>query len=263
MNNVLETSASIKIRYDEWVNRVCAFLSEVGPTLGEKGTHCATFQSKPVLDKHPDVVFLGFNPDEAWEYYKEDSTPKRFYDGNESFYKNRDNKSIWRVWKYEDSFRWANYTTPVEDGRFVFFNAIYFGTKRISDFLRITGAQAAMDKSLEYTSEVIQEIFKPKCVVCFSVRNCFERLNQKFGFTQVKSVNTREETDSNILNDALHRTDNKGWKCIHTCSQPVKKAFWNNIPVYGIPHPSSRGLSSDDMGAIALYLKSEMQNLGI
>ena len=263
MNNIHEpVSTIIKSQYDEWVNRVCAFLSEIGPTLGEKGTHCATFQSKPVLDKHPDVVFLGFNPDEAWEYYEEDSTPKRFYEGNEDFYKNRDNKRIWRVWKYEDSFKWANYTTPVEDGRFVFFNAIYFGTKRISDFLKIKGAPEAMDKCLEYTREVIQEIFKPKCVVCFSVRDCFDRLSQKFSFAQIKLINTREETAPNILNEALYRTDNKKWKSIHTCSKPVKKGLWDSIPVYGIPHPSSR-ISVDDMGAVALYLKSEMQKLGI
>ena len=34
----------------------------------------------------------------------------------------------------------------------------------------------------------------------------------------------------------------------------IHKAYWNEIPVYGIPHPSSR-LNNDDMGAIALYFK--------
>ena len=40
------------------------------------------------------------------------------------------------------------------------------------------------------------------------------------------------------------------------------KGLWNDTPVYGIPHPSGR-VSNDDFGAIALYLRSEMQKLGI
>ena len=49
-------------KYANWVARVTAFLAETGPILGEKGTHCCTCQSKPVLDKCPDVVYLGYNP---------------------------------------------------------------------------------------------------------------------------------------------------------------------------------------------------------
>lgn len=256
-----EVSIIIKHKYDDWVNRVRNFLLEVGPKLGEKGTHCATFQSKPILDRQPDVVFLGYNPHEGWEFYKEEINPERFYEGNPSFYSDdRKNKNIWRVWRYEDSFKWASFSTPIEDGRFVFFNAVYFGTNSIDEFEKIEGSKDAIDKCHEYTEEVIQSIFRPKCVVCFSVEDCFDRLNMKFHFQQVKLVNTEEETEKRILDEVLasHK-----WNKIYKCTKIVKRAVWNDIPVYGIPHASRRNLSRDDRAAIALYLKGEMQKLNI
>ena len=260
-NESLEVSIIIKHKYDDWVDRVRKFLLEVGPKLGEKGTHCATFQSKPLLDRQPDVVFLGYNPHESWEFYKEEINPERFYEGNKSFYSSaRKNKNIWRVWRYEDSFIWANYNTPVEDGRFIFFNAVYFGTNSIDEFERIRGSKDAIDKCHEFTEEVIQSIFRPKCIVCFSVEDCFDRLNAKFHFQQVKTVNTAEDTEKRIFDEVL---SSKRWIQICNCTKIVKRAMWNGIPVYGIPHASRRDLSRDDRAAIALYLKGEMQKLGI
>ena len=62
-----------------------------------------------------------------------------------------------------------------------------------------------------------------------------------------------------LLDFALNRTDQKNWKNIFSCSKSIKKGIWNGIPIYGIPHPSSR-VSGDDWGAIALYLRSELEN---
>lgn len=249
---------SKKQKYDKWVSKVCSFLVEESSKLN---VTCGTFQSKPILDKQPDVVFLGYNPHETGPVLTLEKIRERFYKGNESFYSDdRKNKNIWRVWRYEDSFKWANYSTPIEDGHFIFFNAVYFGTNSIDEFESIKGYKEAIDKCHEYTEEVIHSIFRPKCVVCFSVEDCFDRLNMKFHFQQVKLVNTAEETDENILNEAQTICKPK-WNYIYKCPWPIKKALWNNIPVYGIPHPSWPSLSLDDMGAIALYLKSEMQKL--
>ena len=63
--------------YDNWVERVCHFLEETGPKLGKGGRCCSTFQSAPVLDKSPDVVFLGYNPHEDYGYVPVDR--ERFY----------------------------------------------------------------------------------------------------------------------------------------------------------------------------------------
>ena len=80
--------------YDNWVDRVCRFLQETGPKLGDGGRCCGTFQSAPVLDKSPDVVFLGYNPHEKYGYVPVDKD--RFYKGNPDFYASRDK---WRIWK--------------------------------------------------------------------------------------------------------------------------------------------------------------------
>lgn len=247
-----------QIKYDNWVQRVCAFLAEEGPKLNR---HCASFQSKPILDKHPDVVFLGYNPHENWEYFKEDSQPERFYEGNPSFCNPQERKKgNWKIWnRIYDAFNWAEYTKPVEDGNFVFFNAVYFGSEKIADMKSIPGASEAIDKCLDFTGEVIQNIFKPKCVVCFSIPDCFDLLNRKFHFDDVRSVRLSENIDLDLEQFAIK----KSWKSgVPKSNRTIKTAFWNDIPVYGIPHPSGR-INNDDWGLVAIYLRKEMENLGI
>ena len=259
IEDATEVSLIIKHKYDDWASRVCSFLLEVGPKLGEKGTHCASFQSKPILEKQPDVVFLGYNPHEEWGFYKEEVSKIRFYEGNPSFYTGERNK--WRVWRLSGMFNWAGYTKPVEDGNYVFFNAIYFGTNNIARFKRIKGSVEAIEKCLDFTEEVIQKVFKPKCIVCFSLNDCFLLLNNRFQFDNITAIDTAKETDASII-DFVKSKKSGGWKETLSCTKPVLKASWNGIPVYGIPHPSS-SISNNDLGAIALYLRSEMQKIGI
>lgn len=258
MDNIHEPVAtSIKSQYDEWVNRVCAFLSEVGPILN---VTCGSFQSRPILDKQPDVVFLGYNPHESGSFVQSDEIRKRFYKGNPSFYIEANNN--WAIWKpLCESFKWADYIQPIEDEHFVFFNAIYFGTNSISEFKNLPNSNEAIKKCLQFTGEVIQDIFKPKCVVCFSVPDCFDNLNRFYKFTSVKRINTLHETDASLIDFAMKKEAN-GWKSAYSCKRIIKKGIWNGIPVYGIPHPSGR-VSYNDFGAITLYLRSEMQKLGI
>ncbi len=259
IEDATEVSLIIKHKYDDWASRVCSFLLEVGPKLGEKGTHCASFQSKPILEKQPDVVFLGYNPHEEWGFYKEEVSKIRFYEGNPSFYTSERNK--WRVWRLSGMFNWAGYTKPVEDGNFIFFNAVYFGSNNIARFKKIKGSGEAIEKCLDFTEEVIQKVFQPKCIVCFSVEDCFLLLNNRFHFDKITDIDTAKETDVSII-DFVKSKKSGGWKETLSCTKPVLKASWNGIPVYGIPHPSS-SISNNDLGAIALYLRSEMQKIGI
>ena len=256
-NNYSELSLIVKNKYDDWVSRVCSFLSKVGPTLGKNGTHCASFQSKPVLERQPDVVFLGYNPHEEWNYYRVDASPVRFYEGNPSFY-TKDRKK-WKVWRIDGLFDWAGYKKPVTDGNFVFFNSIYFGTRNITNFKRIPGSSEAIEKCLVFTEEVLQRIFKPKCIICFSVDECFSLLNNRFGFKDVISVDTARMTDQDII-EYVKSKKSGAWQETHKCNKPIMKGFWNGIPVYGIPHPSSR-ISNNDLGAAVLYLRSELQKI--
>ena len=254
----------IQRQYDCWVQKVCQYLAKVGPLLGgEEGTHCATFQSKPILDHHPDVVFLGYNPHEEWGFFEEDAQPTRFYEGNPSFYekeKGQYKRDKWPVWRpLVNAFKWARCERFVEDGNFIFFNAVYFGSRNISNFEKLEGSKSAVNQCLDFTAEVILDIFHPKCIICLSVNKCFDLLNQKFHFELIKKIDTAAETNHLLLDFALNRTDQKNWKNIFSCSKSIKKGIWNGIPIYGIPHPSSR-VSGDDWGAIALYLRSELEN---
>lgn len=96
-------------------------------------------------------------------------------------------------------------------------------------------------KCIDFTGEVIQDIFRPKCVICFSINDCFRQLEQRFNFTQVETVRPP------IINgDPAHHQ--------------VIKGLWNCTKVFGIPHPSGR-ISNDDWGAIAMYLKKEITAL--
>lgn len=248
---------SKKQKYDEWVSRVCSFITEIGPVLN---VTCGSFQSKPILDKQPDVVFLGYNPHEPGVFAQSYNIQERFYMGNPCFYS--EERLNWPVWKpLCGFFDWASYTKPIEDGHFVFFNAIYFGTTNINEFKRLPNSNDAIKKCLQFTGEVIQTIFQPKCVVCLSVSNCFDNLNRYFRFSDVRKINTLKETDASLVSFAKSKEKN-GWKSDYSCKKVVKKGIWNGISVYGIPHPSGR-VSCNDFGAIALYLRSEMQKLGI
>lgn len=216
-------------KYDEWVERVIPFLEETGKVLNRC---CSVMQSKPVLDKQADILFLGYNAQEDFGFVPIDKN--RFYEGNSSFYSEERKK--WRIWeRFYGAFKWANFLPPVTDGNFVFMNAIYFGTKNINQLKNIEQSKEAVNQCLDFTAEVIQDIFKPKNIVCFSIGECFNPLKSKFGFTQ-------EE----IIIPKMVNGQPAGIK--------IHKAYWNEIPVYGIPHPSSR-LNNDDMGAIALYFK--------
>ena len=234
--------------YDNWVGRVCSFLEEIGPKLGVGGRCCGTFQSAPVLDKNPDVVFLGYNPHEDHGYVPVNRT--RFYEGNPAFYESRDKWPIWK--KLYGALDYVKYLTPVTDGNFVFFNAVYFGSANIAQLAKIPGAADAIARCLDFTDEIIHKIFQPKCVVCFSVNDCFNRLDDRFHFNWVETI--VPEFD--------------GERAHYVSTKSVRRGLWVSretgrpIPVLGIPHPS-QAISNDDWGAIATWLKGEMQSFGI
>ena len=139
----------------------------------------------------------------------------------------------------------------------MFFNAVYFGSDNIQEMKSIPESAEAIDRCLDFTNEVIQDIFNPKCVVCFSIPDCFDLLNLKFHFTDIRSI----KLDENIAPHLAEFAIKKSWKSgVPNSNRTIKTALWNGIPVYGIPHPS--GLNNyDDWGLIALFLRNEMEKL--
>ena len=89
--------------YEKWVDKVCQYIESVGPEIN--CTSCA-MQSKPVLDKSPQVVFLGYNAHEPFPY--QGANKERFYEGNPYFYTEREK---WPVWgKLYAAMKWAKFT---------------------------------------------------------------------------------------------------------------------------------------------------------
>ena len=232
--------------YDKWVEDVCVFLEETAPQLGGNGGRCCSvMQSKPVFDKQPDVVFLGYNAHEDWGFTTVDYV--RFYEGNPSFYGDNGKARLqnpWRIWyKLYNALKWAECTTPMEEGNFVFMNAVYFGSSTIRQLECLPNSKNAIEQCLHFTQRVLMEVFRPKCIICFSVQNCFNLIDKQFNFTEVTSIRPQRMTGEKQL----------------VSKHLIKKGYWNNIKVIGIPHPSS-AISNDDWGNIALFLKNEIYN---
>lgn len=174
------------------------------------------------------------------------STSDVFFEGNPYFYKDGERRK-WRIWtKLYDAMREVGYTEPMEDGNFVFMNAVYFGSRSIAQLERIPGAVDAAGRCLDFTREVIQDIFKPRCVICLSIPNCYNYLDRRFHFSgRMTLVPERMRQGVHIVS-----------------RHAVTKADWEGIPVYGIPHPSGC-VDNDSWGAIAQYLKDELTNPNI
>jgi len=122
--------------YDVWVENVFGFLKETGPKLGNGGRCCSVFQSR--IEINPKVAFIGYNAHEDYGYVEIEK--KRFYEGNTSFYADNGKERMkWRIWsRLYGAFNFVKYTKPMEDGNFVFFNAVYFGTSNIEAMKKIT-----------------------------------------------------------------------------------------------------------------------------
>lgn len=220
--------------YDKWVDKVCQYIEDVGPKID----HCsASFQSPAVLDKSPDVVWLGFNPHEPYPY--DGAHRERFYTGNPCW---SGEKTSWRIWKtVYSTFQHIGYPHPVTDGNFVFMNAFYFGSNDIKEMTHLPDWINIRNQCLDFTAEVIQDIFKPKAVVCFSIPACFQKLNDRFHFKDV---------------EVFHPLNEKG----ESVKYQMAKGLWGTIPVYGIIHPSARTFGYEYREAFAKYLRKELEN---
>ena len=229
--------------YDVWVNKVYDYLTAVGPKIDR----CTSvLQSKPVLDNNLGVVFLGFGPTGDVNYVHVDK--KRFYYGSPFFLTD---KNEWRVWtKLYEAFDQIKYLNPLTEGNYQFMNATYFcaeNTAKLKDELKLLEIDIRYEdvqkQCLEFTIELIHHILKPKCIVCFSVKDCYNPLKAQFKFDKeevLTPTNKDKKPNKHIIN----------------------KALWGKIPVYGMTHPSA-AISNEDWDGIVRVFKKEMEQLGI
>lgn len=223
-----------KVLYDKWVAEVCQYIDTEG---WEINCPSCAMQSKPVLDKSPQVIFLGYNANEPGVY--DGVNRNRFYEGNPAFYtSSRQKFTIWQ--KLYRAMGRVDYVEPMEDGNFVFMNAVYFGSRNIRELQAKKRGKCVINKCLDFTAKAIRDIYQPKAVVCFSIPNCFNPI-----------VNCLHIDDAQRFKP--NTIEGNSAKCF------VAKAMWNGIKILGIPHPSGR-ISTEDWGVIALFLKNELSN---
>ena len=103
--------------YNLWVDRVCKYIEEVGPIINAPSS---AMQSAPVLDKSPDVIFLGHDAREPFDFNGADKN--RFFVGNPEFIPNRHKWVMWN--RLDKAFRRNGLERFVTDGNFMLYGEL-------------------------------------------------------------------------------------------------------------------------------------------
>ncbi|MDR3705821.1 MAG: hypothetical protein P4L28_07960 [Paludibacteraceae bacterium] len=203
------------------------------------------FQSEPV--ESPEVLILGINPhgnysyadqynNPLWRAEKQKITAEVFRHANPTW-ENRDswNSPIWpNIKKVFNTQRLQEIINSCENGhepKFVYMNALYFNTNNMDDFYKLPNSNEVFNKCIGLTKELISDIIKPKFIICLSIPECFNRLN--------------EAAKTELLLNNKIRLLVKGEFC--------------GIPTYGILHTSgSRNMTNDDWHQIGIELHKEI-----
>lgn len=209
-----------KEKYDNWVDRICAFIEKVGPTVNGSSS---AMQSLPSLNGECKILFLGHD---AHEGKYEGVNRQRFYEGNGTF---KNAHKTWRYWaRPHQSFQRIGKSDILNSENFMLMNLFYFGSDNINKSNAGMGIEV-MRKCIEYTEELVCDIVRPKIVVCFSVGSVFNPLRSRF--TDTKHVE---------LTDKIS----------------IIQGLWNGIPVIGMKHPSAPNVSNHYLDTVFNYITS-------
>ena len=212
-------NSSIKAKYDDWVDRVCAFIETVGPVVNAASS---AMQSPPVLDQSPEILFLGHDAHEPYGFNGADRN--RFYQGNKTF---KDAHKTWRYWSRPyQSFSRIGHSELLTPGKFMLMNLFYFGSDDISKSNADMGRNV-MQKCIDFTEELICDIIHPKVVVCFSISSVFNALRPRL--TDIKQIKLNDKTT-------------------------IMQGSWNGILVIGMTHPSAHNLSNLYLDTVFEYI---------
>ena len=239
-----------EIQYKELVNRICDFTDEYGPKLRR---HVASFQVSPIFDKDVDILFLGFNPAEGGQeanYKPEDRQlyKKRFFEGN------RYPPETWAVgngvskrvpahskWNWifnpcndANLFQKEGLAEQVTSGNYMFFNLFFFGSPMSDDAGKLSDSpkdySEALKKCTDFTIEIV-DILKPKCVLCLSINNVFNK---------VKNA-TRSKVTKPLAGSNLSRFEHNG------------------VVYYGMTHLQYPAMKKEYVQNIARFIKQDMK----
>lgn len=239
-----------EIKYKALVDRICDFTDEYGPKLCR---HVASFQVAPIFDKEVDILFLGFNPAEGSleaNYKPEDRDiyKKRFFEGNpyppetwaigNGVDKRIPAHSKWN-WIFNPQnegnlFQKEGLSRQVASGNYMFINIFFFGSPMSGNAGALSESPKyyteALMKCTDFTIEII-DILKPKCVLCFSIDNVFNKIR-----SATKSKATKPLAGSNLL------------KFVH-----------NGIVFYGMTHLQYPAMKKEYIQNIARFIKQDMK----
>jgi hypothetical protein len=214
--------------FNKWADKACRYCYDKAIS-NEINLNFYAFQSKPLIDKQPELLILGLNPHGDDNYWNGQYLPPyeeaidRFSKENPYFKPEKDKWLIWqglkRVFHAENIKRMLQ-----DDYSYMYMNVLYFNTNDINTFKNNYDKQGEVFRdSVNLTVELIQ-LLKPKRILCLSIVDCFNRLKDNF-------------TDCQILIPSFLVTGR-----------------WENIPVYGIRHTSRANKGESLTGKSLQYL---------
>jgi len=218
----MDNRIDVEMKYNDWIDKACEFVEKVGPTLNMPA---AAMQSNisTALGNKINIMFLGHDAHEAdsnFKFENSDYFRERCKTGNVCW-KERNEK--WAIWKnLRDGFiKTFGESTIMDDlDHLVFTNAIFFTGNKIYEVLDQIGTNVE-NSCIELTRDLILDILQPKFLVCFSVKDVFDKL--------VNSIRKREG-----LNVKMPIKKFKPYHIKHTCAITQL----DGTIILGIPHPS-------------------------
>jgi len=214
-------------KYEKWVDKACDFVDLVGPTINMPA---AAMQSdiSTALGNDLNVMFLGHDAHEVpkpdYKFDNSDYFKCRCKKGNENWkHRNENNRKGWPIWKnLRDYFIKVYGESIIMDDldHLVFTNAIFFTGDHITQVLGQIGTSVE-NRCMGLTRDLIFDILQPKLLVCFSVKDVFDKL--------IGSIRNKEGFREKIIVQKF-----KPYHIKHTCA--ITQV--DGTIILGIPHPS-------------------------
>ena len=210
-------------KYEKWVDKACDFVDLVGPTINMPA---AAMQSdiSTALGNDLNVMFLGHDAHEVpkpdYKFDNSDYFKCRCKKGNENWKHRNEN---WPIWKnLRDYFIKVYGESIIMDDldHLVFTNAIFFTGDHITQVLGQIGTSVE-NRCMGLTRDLIFDILQPKLLVCFSVKDVFDKL--------IGSIRNKEGFREKIIVQKF-----KPYHIKHTCA--ITQV--DGTIILGIPHPS-------------------------
>ncbi|SDM81081.1 hypothetical protein SAMN05421813_12424 [Daejeonella rubra] len=244
--NEVSTEVAKYSDYNEKLNKWAELTVEYCHNLNmEKKIDRAFFAFQSMPQYNPEVLILGLNPrgkdsykaqysNEKWGLKEAGRmTPEVFVQQNQWYYGGRycqEEKKEWNILKNLKKTVAVHPDLQVlfTVDKIVYMNILYFNSDDYKEFIASTGKhwKEIYDTCVQLSKYLIFEIIQPKQILCLGIDKCF------------KSFTSGSKSEVLIAGD-------------------LQKTEINNIPVYGMTHPSAWKITDDRRKTIGLALYSD------